>query len=417
MGLSPSADPQQSQPPAPEAVSAAPLLVFSDDWGRHPSSSQHLVTRFLGQRPIVWINTIGTRPPRLDTETVRRVIEKVRQWTGGVARTQSAWRADAQPVVLNPRMWPSFGSRGSRALNRWLLSTALRTVIAQLPSPPVVLTTLPITADLVGTFPSRGWLYYCVDDFATWPGYDGETMRAMEAKLVPRVDAVVTVSETLADHVARLGRSSELLTHGVDIAHWSKAGTEPPLLTQQYADLARPLVVFWGGIDRRMDIDLLRATATSMKTGTILLVGPQDNPDPQIFAIPRVIVRPAVPYAQLPTIGATADVLVMPYADLPATRAMQPLKLKEYLATGKPVVVRALPSTRPWADACDVCGDPSSFAAAVLARIESGTPSEQQRARGTLNDETWDAKAQQLSIWIDLVSAASSSSQPNAANR
>ncbi len=413
MGLSqPQADPLQTELSAQEATRAAPLLVFSDDWGRHPSSCQHLISRFLGQRRVVWVNTIGTRPPRLDAESARRVMEKLRQWTRG-ASIESVPQPAVQPVVLNPRMWPSFGSRGSRALNRWLLSTALRPVIAQLPSPPVVLTTLPITADLVGTFPSRGWLYYCVDDFATWPGYDGETMRAMEAELVPRVDAVVSVSETLAEHVARLGRAGTLLTHGVDLAHWSKAATAPENVVPEYAELARPLVVFWGGIDRRMDVNLLRSLSTAMKTGTIVLVGPQDNPDPQVASIPRVVLRPPVPYWQLPAIGAAADVLVMPYADLPATRAMQPLKLKEYLATGKPVVVRSLPATRPWADACDVCEDPASFAAAVLARIESGTPSAQQRARGALKDESWEAKARQLSAWIDAVAAARSGSWPD----
>ena len=62
---------------------------------------------------------------------------------------------------------------------------------------------------------------------------------------------------------------------------------------------------------------------------------------------------PPVPYEELPSLAARATVLVMPYADLPVTRAMQPLKLKEYLATGKPVVVRALPATGPWADCLD----------------------------------------------------------------
>ena len=48
-----------------------------------------------------------------------------------------------------------------------------------------------------------------------------------------------------------------------------------------------------------------------------------------------------------------AAVLIMPYADLPVTRAMQPLKLKEYLATEKPVVALDLPSVKPWSDCLD----------------------------------------------------------------
>jgi hypothetical protein len=58
----------------------APLLVFSDDWGRHPSSCQHLISHLLPTRQVVWVNTIGTRPPRLDLATVKRGFEKLRQW-------------------------------------------------------------------------------------------------------------------------------------------------------------------------------------------------------------------------------------------------------------------------------------------------------------------------------------------------
>ena len=45
------------------------LLVFADDWGRHPSSCQHLVRRLLDRHQVYWVNTIGTRTPRLNLAT------------------------------------------------------------------------------------------------------------------------------------------------------------------------------------------------------------------------------------------------------------------------------------------------------------------------------------------------------------
>jgi hypothetical protein len=84
-----------------------------------------------------------------------------------------------------------------------------------------------------------------------------------------------------------------------------------------------------------------------------------------------------------------------------ATRAMQPLKLKEYLATGLPVVVRDLPATRPWADACDVCDSREQFIEAVIGRLDSGVPIEQKRARLRLEAESWRAKAEVLERVMD----------------
>jgi len=51
------------------------VLVFADDWGRHPSSCQHLVGHLLDRYQVLWINTIGTRQPRLDFATLTRGLE------------------------------------------------------------------------------------------------------------------------------------------------------------------------------------------------------------------------------------------------------------------------------------------------------------------------------------------------------
>jgi glycosyltransferase involved in cell wall biosynthesis len=131
------------------------------------------------------------------------------------------------------------------------------------------------------------------------------------------------------------------------------------------------------------------------------MFGPHEDPDPRLFKIPRVSVRPAVAFDRLPSIAEKADLLIMPYGDMLATRAMQPLKLKEYLATGLPVVVRDLPATRPWADACDVCDSREQFIEAVIGRLDSGVPIEQKRARLRLEAESWRAKAEVLERVMD----------------
>jgi hypothetical protein len=390
-----------------------PLLVFSDDWGRHPSSSQHLVSRMLGAREVVWVNTIGTRPPRLDIATVRRVGEKLRQWRRPGEVAPRPGLAPGAPRVLAPRMWPSFSNRLYRALNRRLLAAALGPELALLPAAPTVLTTIPLVADLVGVLRARRWVYYCVDDFGTWPGYDGRTLAAMERELVPRMDAVVCVSDALADRMRALGARPTVLTHGVDSAAWRTAGASPAV-PPELAGLEAPYVVFWGVVDRRMDLSWVSALSDRMARGTIVFIGPVEDPDPALMRLPRVAARPPVPPARLPAIAAHAAVLVMPYSDQPATRAMQPLKLKEYLASGRPTVVRALPATEPWADACDVCRDAEAFAAKVLERLDGPLPASQSEARRRLDAESWEGKAASLSHWIDGDAAPATRAQGEA---
>ena len=133
-------------------------------------------------------------------------------------------------------------------------------------------------------------------------------------------------------------------------------------------------------IDRRLDVTFVRRLAEALNDGTIVLVGPEQDPDPELRELRRVVRLPAQSFDRLPALARQAAVLIMPYADLPVTRAMQPLKLKEYLATGCPVVVADLPATRPWSEALDVATTSDEFSRAVLLRLQTGLPPTQRQA-------------------------------------
>ncbi len=382
----------------------APLLVFNDDWGRHPSSCQHLVGHLLERYDVLWGNTIGTRRPRPDLATLSRGWEKVRQW----ASPSRPGSADSSPRTIRPRprvisplMWPSFGSWLERRINRELLVQQLIPWIAELAEPPIAVTTVPLVVELVDRLPVRRWVYYCVDDFAEWPGLDGATLRVMEDVLIRRADVLIAVSPVLQGKLKRHGRSAHLLTHGVDLDHWVQSEGPAMGMCPCLPDgLEHPLIVFWGVVDRRMDVAFVERLALELTRGTIVLVGPESDPDPALKRLPRVVRCGAVPYEQLPEIARAAEVLIMPYADMTVTRAMQPLKLKEYLATGKPVVVRDLPSTRPWADALDLAETPEAFSQAVRQRLAAGLPEPQHLARARLAQESWAAKALTFEHWL-----------------
>lgn len=370
------------------------LLVFSDDWGRHPSSCQHLVRRMLPRYRVAWVNTIGMRRPAFDWITLSRGLGKVRTW---LRPTRQDRDLQANPRVLSPRMWPWFGRRHDRWLNRRLLLRQLGPAVAAMGSHVVAITTLPIVADLMDRLPVDRWVYYCVDDFSKWPGMDPRAIVEMEERVAQRADVLIAVSELLQQRLGRAGKPVHLLTHGVDLEHWSTVRPGPA--PQQLAGLERPLVLFWGSIDWQMDLGFLRRLASDLERGTIVLVGPRTDHDPALFRIPRVVWVPKVPYEELPAIAREAAVLVMPYIDAPGLRESQPLKLKEYLASGKPAEVRDLPANRVWADALDLAGTPEEFSAAVRRRLIEGLSPQQRAARQRLERETWDQKAQQFERW------------------
>lgn len=376
------------------------LLVFSDDWGRHPSSCQYLIRHLLDRTSVVWVNTIGMRRPKFEWYTVTRGFEKFIHWFGP---KKQAVEFPRNLQVVNPLIWPGFGWGVERRLNRWLMERKLRPVIEGMPDPVVAVTTIPTVGDLIGRLPVARWVYYCVDDFTTWPGLDHRTVERLESRLIDKADRIIVVSDSLQQRIEKQGRTAELLTHGVDLGFWkAKADGSFPY--------PRPWLLFWGLIDRRMDIDIL-AKLNDANVGTIILVGPQDNPDAKLKQLTNVRLQPAVKPDALPGLAAAADVLLLPYADLPVTRAIQPLKLKEYLATGKPVVARDLPAVREWADCLDMASDPESFATAVKRCVAGGVTSAQSEARQRLAGESWSAKAEQFYQYVADESVAGAGGQ------
>ncbi|MEM7680461.1 MAG: hypothetical protein AAF288_00750 [Planctomycetota bacterium] len=408
------------------ADSASRLIVFSDDWGRHPSSCQHLVRELMRQRPgldVLWVNSIGMRRPNLSRSDLRRALGRI-----FASRRKPTSRDAAGPLgasdpaalrIVSPWMYPGFRSAWQRRFNaRRMIRAVCRGLASSKtqgePVSTTLLTTLPITADLIDPLRDAGEIdrvvYYAVDDFSVWPGVDGGAMDAMERAQAGRVDAVVCAGEVLRDRVRSMlpctdGRRDAVkqLSHGVDLELWgTDCETEAPNAEATAPRSAlRSAALFWGLIDERMDLGWLRSLATEPPGVSIDLVGPVqagfDRPD-----VSGVTLCGPASYIDLPKRAQRADVLVMPYVDAPVTRAMAPLKLLEYLAAGwpggfKPVVVRDLPATRPWADCCDVVSTQAEFVRVCRERVETGCPPDQAEARQRrLPAESWSEKAREL---------------------
>ncbi len=373
------------------------LVVFSDDWGRHPSSAQHLVRELLPRWHVDWVNTIGTRRPSLTMADAARALEKARAWfTPRGAPLNNPERIGNNParmpenlMVHSPIHWPGFSTRIERGINARLFDAKLRPIIERADA---VVTTASITADLALRTRDANWVYYCVDDLAEWPGLDADALRAMEIDMLPAMKQIVAVSPHLVERLRGLGRDAHLLTHGIENAHWASVAVRAPRARQD-----KPVATYWGHADARLDADIVLALARACE---LRMVGPRSALDARIEADRTIQWVGSVPYVDLPQIALESDVLVMPYADLPVTRAMQPLKLKEYLATMLPVVATPLPANREWKDALDLAGDAATFVKCVVERAFGPLPASQRSARERLRDEGWDAKALLFERWI-----------------
>jgi glycosyltransferase involved in cell wall biosynthesis len=291
-------------------------------------------------------------------------------------------------------MLPSFGGKLRRKINLSLLQRNLHEVLhggTATAAPEAVITTAPVLGDLVSVTRQLPWVYYCADDYAAWPGADGRAIRRLERVLLEHATHIIVASEFMRAKIARFGRTAELITHGVDLGFWKVARTP--------SRGARPVAMYWGSVDRRLHAPSCLALADVAR---LLLVGERCSHDPSLRTHPSIAFHGKVDVTKLPALAAQADLLVMPFADTDATRAMQPLKMKEYLATGLPVLAPPLPAVREWGRAMDICRQPADYARLALKRWTGALPASQVRARERLRTEDWESKAREFEQVVSI---------------
>ena len=82
------------------------LIVFGEDWGGLPSSTQHLISHLMKRHRVIWVNSIGMRSPQLSFRDIKRVWQKmmaVFKHTGKSAQMPSE---QIPPVIINPKVLP-----------------------------------------------------------------------------------------------------------------------------------------------------------------------------------------------------------------------------------------------------------------------------------------------------------------------
>ena len=365
------------------------LIVFGEDWGGLPSSTQHLVRHLARDRRVLWVNSIGMRRPRLCAHDLGRLWRKVRAMlagAGGGARPPGAAGEPPPFPVLAPRALPWPGNPLARAFNRRVLgSQVARAAAAHGLREPLLWTSLPTAVEVVGTLGEHAVVYFCGDDFGALAGVDHAPVLAMERELVGLADLVFVVSGPLA---ARFPPAkTRLLLQGVDFDLFSTPVAPAPDLPR-----AGPVAGFFGMLEDWVDTDLLAAVARLLPAWHFFLIGTVKTEVSALKALGNVTLAGPRPYRDLPGYCQHWSVSLLPFRDGETMRAANPLKLREYLAAGRPVVSTDFPWLDGYRDLVGVAAGPAAFAAALeAAHREPAASAAPRRAR--VAGESWAARA------------------------
>jgi glycosyltransferase involved in cell wall biosynthesis len=367
------------------------IICFANDWDDDPMSKKHLVRRLARKNRVLWVESLGNRMPRPSVRDLERVLAKLH----GFAHDQRGLGLRSpEPNIhlVTPLAIPIYGSRVVDAINARWVGHAVRAAMDRLRfTRPITYTFVPASAWVVGRLGEERIVYHCVDDFAAFAGAP-PAIREYERALCERADVVIACSQPLHESRRAWNPHAVLLRHGVEHAHFARA-LDPALA--EPADLAaipHPRIGFHGLIAEWVDLALMREVARALPEAHVVLIGRSHRDLTPLLALPNVHYLGRKPYAQLPAYCRGMAVAVLPFAPGALTAASNPLKLREYLAAGLPVVATDIPEARALAPAVRVAGDVAEFIAGVRDALAQPGPNAARSQ--AVAGESWDAKAE-----------------------
>jgi len=312
--------------------------------------------------------------------------EAVTSVADGVVAVRYAFRLPL-PAAWHP---------GRRA-NELLGWRRLRSAVEQaLPSgaPRIVWVADPQAARLATSFECDLLVFDAIDDWRLLPGVDLRAVEQGYAILAERAGLVLAVNGTLIRRLAPRGRA-EVLPNAVDMALWRNVSPDPAAFPD--VTPGTPVAVYVGTLQERVDVDLLAQVAAAQPGFAFRLIGPRaDGFRLPSGSPPNLRIEPAVAHEHVPGLLAAASVCLVPHHRGGIVDTMDPLKVYEYLAAGRPVVATSPPPYEPLRPFVRVAEGSGAFASALEDEIVHDSAARREARYAAVAGETWDARAARI---------------------
>ncbi|NNF37126.1 MAG: glycosyltransferase [Gemmatimonadetes bacterium] len=379
---------------APTQHSSAPIgadsiewVIFGDDWGGHPSTTQHLALHLPPTDRIVWVESIGMRAPKLNWVDVKRIAQKAGRLLDARAATsgQGLYHRPGPAVdVVSPRVLPWHAMAGARWMNARSLASSIGSRQATgWPGARVLLTSVPNAAYYLSRLRVDRVAYLRLDDYAHYPGVDPQLVEESEALMFERAQVVFATARRLLPPPPYADKGV-YLPQGVNWAHFAQAPLEP----------SRDRVLgFFGTLSSWVDAQLIAAVARALPDWELRLVGKREVDTPELDRLDNVRITGAVPFAELPALIGDWAAAWIPFRINALTEAVNPLKVWEYLATGLATMSTPIPEVAAMVPRVSVSTDPSEIASWAQRVLEEDSAQARAARREGVRGDDWSVRA------------------------
>ena len=373
------------------------VVYFGNDWSaENRTSSHHIARRLAGLVPVLYIETPGSRAPASSARDFRKLGRKLFRMLAAPRKIHDRLYVTTIPQIPFRKL-PLAG-----ALNRWLGCFLARRAIAKLGFGRLVSWfVVPHPAVLAKRLGEELTVYYCIDDYAAHPGMDVAVIQALDDHLTRVADVVFVAPRALVEAKRALNAHVYFSPHGVDFDLFAQAADPATPPAEETRALRHPIVGYFGSLAQYIDYDLLVYLAKSRPQWTFLFVGYVSSNVSRLRACENVVLAGPQPYETLPRWAKAFDVAIYPPLVNRQVKNSNPLKLREYLATGKPVVSVVIPETAQFADCVYLARNRESYLAAIDRALAEDSAELRARRMSAVAGASWDARFRETVAVVD----------------
>ncbi len=371
-----------------------------DWWYHHPHSKNHLMRRFArAGNKVIFVNSISMGLPSLANKDILFKIGRKLKSYAKLARDTPEGITVVSPVTV-----PFHGNAVTRKLNQQLLIKQIGFLAKRKRmSRPILWMAIPTAANVIGKFDESCVVYQVSDKYdanSEDHAIDLDTIRKLHEYCIEHADIVLYSGRKLLEEATLGLEKSHLLEQAVDFEHWSQVAHLEP--SDEIAKIPRPRIGYFGAIEPWLvDQELIKLAGREHPDWNWIFIGNLAR-GTDLTELPNTHFIPPVPYNDLPRYAAGFDVCVLPWETEHAfTSYGSAIKVREYLATGKPVVIAPLPEYEPMSDVLRIARSRPQFLEMVedaLAEDDASKAAERQRS---VRSGTWDARAEWVSDLIE----------------
>ena len=377
-----------------KTVDATDFVCFGgEDWWYHNRghADMQLMKRFARNGTVLYVNSIIMGKPEIADKKIflEKLIRKSKSiFTGLKSSGVGFW-------VYSPFALPVHHISWARPFNQILLRHQIRRVVRKLRmNDPIVWIVTPVACDTALKIRRNKLIYQRTDRYEDYPNVDVRTITACDRKLKSEADLTVFVNSLLYEREAGQCRNAFYLDHGVDFDAFSLA-EENPRKPEDIACIPGPIAGYFGAIDaHKLEVKFIEAVAELSPDVSFVFVGKVAKEFAHLAERKNVWFLGQKPYDQIPDYGKSFDVAILPWRKNSWTEAANPIKLKEYLALGKPVVsTSSFSEIKQYYDVVRVADTPEEFALNIARASEENGPEQIAVRRKKVEHTSWDSKA------------------------